>query len=111
MCHELTSFSFDVNSALLITKHYAIAMGFALVEYVVEITLFPQMKNIWFLSNCGLVMIFIGEVIRKAAIVTAGRSFTHLIRIYYEEQHELITHGIYRYEVTVSFTFVYCCLL
>ncbi|XP_078171821.1 S-isoprenylcysteine O-methyltransferase [Carex rostrata] len=83
-------------SSLLITKHYAIAMGFALVEYVVELTLFPQMKNIWFLSNCGLVMIIIGEVIRKAAIVTAGRSFTHLIRIYYEEQHELITHGIYR---------------
>lgn len=107
LCHELTSFSLNINSALLISKHYAIAMGFALVEYMVEITLFPQWKEIWFISNCGLVMLLIGEVIRKAAIMTAGRAFTHLIRIYYEEQHELITHGVYRYSVVVSFTLVY----
>ncbi|KAJ4815881.1 Protein-S-isoprenylcysteine O-methyltransferase [Rhynchospora pubera] len=82
-------------SSLLISKHYVIAMAFALIEYIVEITLIPQWKENWFLSNCGLVMILVGEVIRKVAIVTAGRAFTHMIRIYYEEHHELITHGIY----------------
>jgi protein-S-isoprenylcysteine O-methyltransferase len=93
---ELMNFASDVTAALLISKHYAIAMSFALVEYIVEITLFPQWKEVWFISCCGLLMILIGEVIRKAAIVTAGRAFTHLIRSYYEEHHVLVTHGIYR---------------
>nr|ACU18188.1 unknown [Glycine max] len=30
-------------------------------------------------------------------ILTAGKAFTHLIKIYHEEQHQLITHGIYSY--------------
>jgi len=41
-------------------------------------------------------MIIVGEIIRKAAIITAGRSFTHLIKINYEEHHGLVTHGVYR---------------
>lgn len=41
-------------------------------------------------------MIIIGEIIRKTPIVTAGRSFTHLIKINHEEHHNLVTHGVYR---------------
>ena len=45
----------------------------------------------------GLVMVVIGEIIRKLAIITAGRAFTHLIKIYHEEHHDLVTHGVYGY--------------
>ncbi|KAJ3683811.1 hypothetical protein LUZ60_014038 [Juncus effusus] len=83
------------STSLLISKHYAIAMGFSLVEYIVELFLFPNLKEIWLISNFGLLMILIGEIIRKLAIITAGRAFTHMIRIYYEDNHQLITHGIY----------------
>uniref|UniRef100_A0A0D3FZT7 Protein-S-isoprenylcysteine O-methyltransferase n=1 Tax=Oryza barthii TaxID=65489 RepID=A0A0D3FZT7_9ORYZ len=71
-------------------------MSFAMLEHLTEALLFPELKEYWFVSYVGLVMVIIGEVIRKLAVVTAGRSFTHVIRIHYEDQHKLITHGVYR---------------
>ncbi|MED6127827.1 protein-S-isoprenylcysteine O-methyltransferase [Stylosanthes scabra] len=84
-------------SSLLISKHYILAMIFSLAEYIFEIVFFPHLKEYWVISNSGLAMIAIGEVIRKLAILTAGHAFTHLIRIYQEDDHQLITHGIYRF--------------
>ncbi|KAK1290263.1 Protein-S-isoprenylcysteine O-methyltransferase A [Acorus calamus] len=72
-------------------------MGCALLEYMVEIFLCPGLKQNWWISNTGLVMVLFGEVIRKSAILTAHRSFTHRIKIYHEDHHDLITHGIYRF--------------
>ncbi|KAF9608530.1 hypothetical protein IFM89_009896 [Coptis chinensis] len=83
-------------SSLLISKEYILAMGCSVLEYLVEIYMFPQMKEHWWISNVGLVLVMIGEVVRKMAIITAGRSFTHLIRTRRDERHQLITHGIYR---------------
>ena len=48
------------------------------------------------MSNLGLALVLIGELVQKMAIITAGRAFTHLIMIYHEEHHKLITHGVYR---------------
>lgn len=84
-------------SSLLISKSYILAMIFSLLEYFVEIVLFPGLKEYWWISNLGLAMVVIGEIIRKLAIITAGRAFTHLIKIYHEEDHKLITHGVYRF--------------
>ncbi|XP_074592229.1 putative protein-S-isoprenylcysteine O-methyltransferase [Curcuma longa] len=84
-------------SSLLISQHYLIAMTCALMEYAIEFHFFPSLKEHWLVSNIGLMMVLFGEFIRKAAILTAGRSFTHMIRRYYEDDHELITHGIYRF--------------
>lgn len=88
--------TFGNLTALLISKQYVIAMASALVEYLIEIVLFPALKEHWWVSNTGLMMVLLGEVIRKAAILTARRSFTHNIRVYYDDEHVLITHGIYR---------------
>lgn len=84
-------------TSLLISKQYVLAMGFAMLEHLTEILIFPEVKEYWFVSNTGLLMVIIGEIIRKLAVVTAGRSFTHVIRTYYEDQHQLITHGLYRF--------------
>ncbi|XP_010067031.1 protein-S-isoprenylcysteine O-methyltransferase A isoform X1 [Eucalyptus grandis] len=83
--------------SLLISRNYLLAMFFSLVEYLLEISLFPALKECWWISNFGLAMIVVGEIIRKIAIITAGRAFTHLIKIYHEDHHKLITHGIYRF--------------
>ncbi|XP_073275563.1 protein-S-isoprenylcysteine O-methyltransferase A-like isoform X1 [Primulina huaijiensis] len=83
--------------SLLISKNYVLAMVFSLIEYLVEIYFFPELKERWLLSNIGLAMVVFGEIIRKLAIITAGRSFTHLIKIHHEEHHVLIRHGVYRY--------------
>ncbi|WOL18308.1 protein-S-isoprenylcysteine O-methyltransferase A isoform X1 [Canna indica] len=84
-------------SSLLISKQYVLAMTCALLEYAIEIRLFPSLKEYWWVSDIGLLMMLVGEVIRKAAIITAGQSFTHMIRKYHDDQHKLVTHGIYRF--------------
>lgn len=81
--------------SLLISKHYVVAMLMSFVEYFVEILLFPGLKEYWWISSVGLVMVIVGEIIRKLAIITAGRAFTHLIKIYHENHHQLVTHGVY----------------
>ncbi|KAF0892321.1 hypothetical protein E2562_014877 [Oryza meyeriana var. granulata] len=84
-------------TSLLISKQYVLAMSFAMLEHLTEALLFPELKEYWFVSHVGILMVIIGEVIRKLAVVTAGRSFTHVIRIHYEDQHKLITNGVYRF--------------
>ena len=83
--------------SLLISKNYLAAMIFSLLEYFIEIVLFPGLKEHWWVSNLGLAMVIVGEIIRKSAIITAGHAFTHLIRINRDDHHKLITHGIYRF--------------
>ncbi|KAJ8759330.1 hypothetical protein K2173_006850 [Erythroxylum novogranatense] len=83
--------------SLLISKSYLLAITLSLLEYVIEIALFPALKEYWWISNAGLAMVLIGEIIRKVAIITAGRAFTHLIKIHHEEHHKLVTHGIYHF--------------
>ena len=82
--------------SLLVSKHYVLAMLLSLLEYFLEILLFPGLKEFWWMSNLGLALVLIGEFVRKMAIITAGRAFTHLIKIYHEEHHKLITHVVYR---------------
>ncbi|KAL5983718.1 protein-S-isoprenylcysteine O-methyltransferase [Asimina triloba] len=84
-------------TSLLISKQYLLAMAFALLEYLLEVLLVPGLKEYWWISNFGLVMVVVGEVIRKTAILTARGAFTHTIRTDYEEEHELVTSGIYRF--------------
>ena len=82
---------------LLISKHYLLALICSLLEYLLEIFLFPGLKEFWWISNLGLVMVVIGEIIRKIAILTASQAFTHMIRIHRDEQHKLVTYGVYRF--------------
>ncbi|CAI9785172.1 unnamed protein product [Fraxinus pennsylvanica] len=70
---------------------------FHISEFIIAIAIHGKTNEHWWISNTGLLMVIIGEVIRKLAIVTAGRSFTHLIRIHHEEHHKLVTHGVYAY--------------
>lgn len=90
--------------SLLISKHYMLAMFFSLVEYIIEIYFFPGLKEHWWISNTGLALVVVGEILRKLAILTAGRAFTHLIRTRHEENHKLVTHGVYRFVRHPSYT-------
>lgn len=84
-------------SSLLISNHYILAMILSFLEYFVEILLVPELKEHWWVSNLGLALVIVGEIIRKLAIITAGRAFTHLIRTNHEEHHKLVTHGVYKF--------------
>ncbi|XP_023759083.1 protein-S-isoprenylcysteine O-methyltransferase B [Lactuca sativa] len=81
--------------SLLISQHYIFAMIFSVLEYLLELYFFPELKENWWVSNLGLLMVIFGEIIRKLAIITAGRAFTHLIQRHHEDHHRLVTHGVY----------------
>ena len=91
-CHGKSKVTIE---SLLITRDYILAMMFSMLEYLVELYFFPVLKENWSISNVGLMMVILGETIRKLAILTAGRSFTHFVQRYYEDDHQLVTYGIY----------------
>ena len=105
MCHSIVSnmmFSpttHTSHSALLLSSQYLIAIAFSVLEFFIELMLFPEMKSAtnWTVFMMGIVLVIIGEVIRKAGMITAGVSFTHRIQTLKRPSHQLITHGIYKY--------------
>ncbi|PON91236.1 Protein-S-isoprenylcysteine O-methyltransferase [Trema orientale] len=82
---------------LLFNKTYLFDMIFTLSEYFIEVFLVPELKELLWISYLGLLMVITGEIIRKIAMITAGYAFTHQIRTSRDENHRLVTHGIYKY--------------
>ncbi|KAL2650613.1 hypothetical protein R1flu_018741 [Riccia fluitans] len=83
--------------SLLITGPYLVALTFGLVEHTLESLYLPNCKTQSIVTNTGLGLVIVGELIRKLAILTAKQNFTHEITEDYSEDHHLVTHGIYRY--------------
>ncbi|KAK8895768.1 hypothetical protein M9Y10_013653 [Tritrichomonas musculus] len=86
------------SSSFLITPEYLIAFTVGLIEYFIERHFWPEFKTnssslvLWF----GVLMIIVGLYIRFSAILTAGKSFNHVIQDE-SKGNKLITHGIYKY--------------
>nr|KAJ0204766.1 hypothetical protein LSAT_V11C500291370 [Lactuca sativa] len=91
-CHGKSKVTIE---SLLISKDYLLAMILSMLEYLLELHFFPSLKNNWSISNTGLMLVILGETIRKLAILTAGKAFSHIIQRYHEDDHKLITYGIY----------------
>jgi hypothetical protein len=60
------------NAALLISKAYLIAMSCGMLEFLVESTVLPSLKQLHAVSYCGLVLLVLGECIRKLAMVSSS---------------------------------------
>ncbi|OHS93303.1 hypothetical protein TRFO_11930 [Tritrichomonas foetus] len=87
----------EVNS-FLITKDYLIAYTCGVVEYLIERYFWPSKSDPHsIMIYIGYALIAVGLYIRFAAIITAGKSFTHLVQLRKTKDHVLITHGIYKY--------------
>jgi protein-S-isoprenylcysteine O-methyltransferase len=85
-------------TSFLITREYLIAFGFGLTEYLLERYFFPSKSNPKSIFFClGVLCVVVGLAIRFTAIFTAQKSFTHLVAETKEEEHVLVTDGIYRY--------------
>ena len=81
----------------LLSKPYVFAMSLALLEYLLESALLVAIKqNTYSIRALGLVLVILGEGIRKGAILTAKSSFTLSIKRQRQPGHGLITSGIYR---------------
>ena len=88
---KLTLDSFLLNQS----AEYQIAALASWIEFALELWLFPEMKNVFTISFVGLVLMVLGEGLRKLAMITAGSNFTHHVQSRKEEGHVLVTHGIY----------------
>lgn len=83
--------SFVLNHSL----QYSIAAITSWTEFFLESYLFPEFKIQFWLSNVGLIICIFGEVLRKAAMLTANSNFNHLVQCEKADDHILITHGVY----------------
>jgi protein-S-isoprenylcysteine O-methyltransferase len=87
----------DLGS-FLITPEYLAAFSLGYAEYAIERYFFPFKSNphsplIW----VGAVAMLFGLWMRFAAILTAGKAFTHRVENHRRKHHNLVTHGIYHY--------------
>ncbi|CAK7562916.1 MAG: farnesyl cysteine-carboxyl methyltransferase [Sporothrix epigloea] len=100
----------SVDSFLLTANWpaYAIAHLAAFVECFLRYTLLRHAPNVlsFFVPFsplpsrttvmlAGLVLVVVGQAVRTAAMVQAGRSFNHMIQHKRAESHALVTDGIY----------------
>lgn len=81
------------------SREYNAAILIAYIEYFIEkVFLFPDGIPLRCLCLCiGLTMMIVGEVLRKLAMYTARQSFSHIIDDKPNQNHRLITYGIYSY--------------
>ncbi|KAL3154072.1 hypothetical protein ABBQ32_013612 [Trebouxia sp. C0010 RCD-2024] len=80
----------------LISEPYCVAMLLACLEYWLEIR-YCSILKFKVISRAGLAGVITGEVIRKTAMVTAKHNFTHDVKFERQQEHVLVTQGIYRY--------------
>ncbi|KAJ1922828.1 farnesyl cysteine-carboxyl methyltransferase [Tieghemiomyces parasiticus] len=75
---------------------FSLALLASLVEFLVEVYLFPSMKLHWWTWALGLLCLVVGQTCRTLAMTTAKRSFNHYVASVREPGHVLVTSGIYR---------------
>ena len=83
--------SLQVNHSV----QYGVAMVVSWIEHALWLSLFPSLKSLYLVTIVGTIFCLVGEVVRKAAMLEAGRSFNHLVQSERADDHTLVTSGIY----------------
>lgn len=83
--------------AWLISYPYVAFMALGLSEYALhQATMFPSWES-KVPATVGIIMVMVGEGIRKTGMVTCASGFTHKIQFQRRAGHTLTTDGIYQY--------------
>lgn len=82
--------------SMLFSWPYVAMLMLAIGEFWIESHYLSVLKQP-LVSVFGIGLCIFGELIRKSAMVTAGRGFTHEIAEHHHPGHQLTTHGIYRF--------------
>ncbi|KAJ1999358.1 farnesyl cysteine-carboxyl methyltransferase [Coemansia thaxteri] len=101
---SMESFMFNPDQG----NYYYKAMLVSVAEYYVECWLCCNAKAPGLLTLAGLVLALVGQATRSLAMITAKTSFNHYIANRRELDHQLITHGIYKYERHPSYVGFFC---
>ncbi|CAK9818269.1 Protein-S-isoprenylcysteine O-methyltransferase [Anthophora quadrimaculata] len=87
---------FFVASPSWKTFAYGVAACSSWIEFIVERQYFPAMKEPSPISYFGLMLCISGELLRKLAMFTAKHNFNHVVQSEKRDNHELVTHGVYK---------------
>lgn len=60
-------------------------------------TVSAELKQLKWLSVLGLLMVLGGDSLRKAAMLTAGSNFNHIVQNEKARSHVLVTSGVYSF--------------
>ncbi|XP_028663250.1 protein-S-isoprenylcysteine O-methyltransferase [Erpetoichthys calabaricus] len=83
--------SYLINHSL----EYSVAAMSSWIEFAVEKFFFPDLKQLRWISVLGLLMVLFGDCLRKAAMLTAGSNFNHIVQNEKAQSHILVTSGVY----------------
>lgn len=73
-----------------------LALLVPLSEFIIETIYYPQLKfSHLYISYLGFAICMGAEVIRKMAMMTAGRNFNHVVQEERKTDHVLVTEGLY----------------
>lgn len=96
---KVNSQSFLLNNGI----EYTMAHTIAILECLIEGWLFPNVKAYNHSKICqilvlsGLLLVLIGQIVRSLAMYTAGKSFSHIVKVEKETDHKLVTTGVYAF--------------
>ncbi|KAL4221735.1 hypothetical protein ACF0H5_019990 [Mactra antiquata] len=90
--------SLTIESYLLDhSREYKIAAAASWIEFTLELYLFPGTKQFTVISIAGALLVISGEMIRKFSMITASTNFNHYVQYRKQDDHRLVTHGIYSF--------------
>jgi protein-S-isoprenylcysteine O-methyltransferase len=88
---EVTTDSFLLNHSM----EYGLAALASWLEFFIELLLFPSLKGNLYVRCIGMMFILFGELFRKLAMYTAGKNFNHYVQERKQDDHVLVTKGVY----------------
>jgi protein-S-isoprenylcysteine O-methyltransferase len=88
---SLTLDSFMLNHSI----QYELAAVISWVEFFVEVHFYPELKMYKTIWLTGALICLAGEILRKVAMLTAKKSFHHLVQFQQADDHKLVTTGVY----------------
>tara|TARA_R110002050_G_scaffold197055_1_gene331966 strand:- start:105 stop:749 length:645 start_codon:yes stop_codon:yes gene_type:complete len=74
---------------------YLVVTSIVILEFCLEAVYWRESKGLLPVVCAGASLMLVGECIRKTAMVTAAKSFTHDIALEGSASHVLITDGVY----------------
>lgn len=83
--------SFILNHSIA----YGVAASLSWIEFFIERHYFYGLKLPSPVSYFGLVLCISGEILRKLAMCTAKHNFNHVVQSEKNDNHQLVTHGVY----------------
>nr|CAB3255184.1 protein-S-isoprenylcysteine O-methyltransferase-like [Phallusia mammillata] len=101
---SLTLDSFIINHS----REFNAALLLSFVEHLILMYFIPGMKMPSVLTYLGLMLCSWGEIFRKLAMFTAGKSFNHVVQFYKHKDHILVTSGVYAIVRHPSYTGWFC---